>query len=279
MSKLKSVFISVWITLLSVGALRALWELTQHSWSTDWLLVLMAVVPALMFFAWLFAMPVARTANGFFVPLIISALPVIGLFTANVSNAEVWFWVIVVGALGGVLYEYWYSRFDTRDTSQLQLGKALPELQFERIDGSTLNTATLHKPMLMIFFRGNWCPLCMAQVKEIAGLYRQLSEKGVEVMLISPQPHNNTQELAERFDVPMTFLTDKDGRMAEQLRINAKNGTPAGLQVLGYESDTVMPTVLMTDANGIIIYADLTENYRIRPEPEEFLQVFATAGI
>ncbi|MEO6699654.1 MAG: redoxin domain-containing protein [Paraperlucidibaca sp.] len=279
MSKAKSIFISVWITLLSIGSIRALWQLTQVSVSIEWLLVLMSLLPSLLFFVWLFATPVARTAKGFFLPLGIALLPIIGLFSAGVQDPEMWFWVLGVGGVGGVLYEAWYSRFGRRDVSQLKVGMALPALQFERVDHSTLHTATLQKPMLMIFFRGNWCPLCMAQVKEIASQYRVLAEKGVEVMLISPQPHANTEDLAQRFDVPMTFLTDRDGRMAEQLGINAKNGTPAGLQALGYDSDTVMPTVLMTDAAGLIIYADLTENYRIRPEPDEFLQVFAQAGI
>lgn len=52
-----------------------------------------------------------------------------------------------------------------------------------------------------------------------------------------------------------------------------------GMEVLGYDSDTVMPTVIMTDATGKILFADLTDNYRLRPEPETFLKVFSQAGI
>jgi hypothetical protein len=40
-----------------------------------------------------------------------------------------------------------------------------------------------------------------------------------------------------------------------------------------------LPTIIMTNASGKIIFADLTDNYRIRPEPETFLEVFAQAGI
>ena len=52
-----------------------------------------------------------------------------------------------------------------------------------------------------------------------------------------------------------------------------ENGLPAGMEILGYDKDTVYPTVLITDADGRIIYSDLTNNYRIRPEPEEFIKL------
>ena len=34
-----------------------------------------------------------------------------------------------------------------------------------------------------------------------------------------------------------------------------------------------LPTVIITDAKGKIVFADLTDNYRVRPEPETFLKV------
>jgi len=53
----------------------------------------------------------------------------------------------------------------------------------------------------------------------------------------------------------------------------SENGLPFGFQVLGYDSDTVMPTIIITDKNGKILFADLTDNYRVRPEPSTFLKV------
>jgi hypothetical protein len=43
------------------------------------------------------------------------------------------------------------------------------------------------------------------------------------------------------------------------------------MEPLGYEADSVLPTVLITDPYGTIIFADLTDNYRVRPEPSTFL--------
>lgn len=64
----------------------------------------------------------------------------------------------------------------------------------------------------------------------------------------------------------------------KSIYVTAKNGLPFGMQLLGYDSDTVMPTVIITDDEGKIIFADLTDNYRVRPEPETFMRVLSGAG-
>ena len=113
----------------------------------------------------------------------------------------------------------------------------------------------------------------MAQIKEVAAQYQQLEQRGVKTYLISSQSHANSEDLAKRFAVSFNFMVDVDNAAAKALKIDAVGGTPAGLQGLGYDSDTVMPTVLMTDAEGKIIFLDQTDNYRVRPEPETFLQI------
>jgi len=89
----------------------------------------------------------------------------------------------------------------------------------------------------------------------------------VSIVLISPQSIKKNQSLAAHFDVPMVFLRDPNSIAAKQLGILHKWGTPMGMQLLGYDSDTVMPTVILTDTQGQIIFSDQTDNYRVRPEP------------
>ena len=185
-----------------------------------------------------------------------------------------------VGVLGVTLYVYWYSKFQRDESDALAIGEILPVFELEEESGEKFSSEQfIGQPSLLIFYRGNWCPLCMAQIKEVAGQYKALAELGATVALISPQPHENTRGLAKKFDVPFKFLVDKDNKAAKVLGIYAKNGTPKGMEVLGYDSDTVMPTVLITDKTGNIIFADLTDNYRVRPEPETFINVLKQHGI
>jgi hypothetical protein len=40
-----------------------------------------------------------------------------------------------------------------------------------------------------------------------------------------------------------------------------------------------MPTVIIVDGEGRILYTDQTDNYRVRPEPDVFFRVLAAHGL
>jgi len=279
MNLFKSIFISLYLTLMSVGSLRAIWLMSdavtrlQGSW------ILLALLPAVGFFAWVFTFNVARTGRASVVMWGPGVVALTGAAITGALNTEATFWIVGVGLVGALVYIRWYSRFGGRNDSVLQVGAKLPPLNLNDEQGNPVNTADMGAPLLLLFYRGNWCPLCMAQIREVAARYQDLEKRGVQVLAISPQPETHSADLAKRFQVNIRFCVDRDNRVARQLGIFAKNGLPMGLQALGYDSDTVMPTVVMTDANGQILFADLTDNYRVRPEPDQFLAIFDQAGV
>lgn len=193
------------------------------------------------------------------------------LQTGSVTK-DVLFLAVVVVAWAA--YVRWYSRFSSRENEGLKVGQFLPPFEIEDIEQNRLSAQDFRGHIsLLLFYRGNWCPLCMAQIKEVAEEYKQLAEMGVKTYLISPQPARHSSSLSRKFKLDFNYLVDTGNKVAKELGIYAQNGLPMGLQVLGYDSDTVLPTVLVLDKEGKIIFADLTDNYRIRPEPATFLKI------
>lgn len=192
-------------------------------------------------------------------------------------------WVLLAstnGVLLALAYIHWYSRFGHRSAAALSVGNRLPKMTLEGLDGHPRSTHELtRQTALWMFYRGNWCPLCMAQIREVAAGYRRLHERGVEVYLVSPQVQDHSRELAQRFDAPLHFLRDRDNTAAARLGILAEGGLPLGLQLFGYDSDVPLPTVFITAPGGRIVYSDLTENYRIRPELADFIAALDRAGL
>lgn len=266
---LKSLYVSAFITACWVGAIWA-GVLAAGGLTAAWGEVFALGVPAL-FFARLFVAPVARTsANLWWMPAAGLAGAAFAAWHGGTAQAIA---SLLIGTGGSLLYIFWYSRFGAGPAA-LAPGERLPD--FELIDsaGETVHSKVLAaKPAVWLFFRGNWCPLCMAQIREIAAQYRALNERGVELLLVTPQPEANTRKLAQRFEVPMRFFTDRDNAAARALGIVVEGGLPAGLQALGYDSDVPRPTVLITDAGGRILHSDLSDNYRVRPEPDAFLHI------
>ncbi len=272
-NKLKSIFISTYITGLAIGVGFALWHLFV-SRSLPWLGVVIALLPALLFFVRLFVHPVARTSHNLYGLLVAAAIGTSFSLIVPSSSSVPFVLSLLVGVGGGSLYIFWYSRLGRPENDQLVVGQSLPRFTVMDADGKAIASDTFKgRPLLLLFFRGNWCPLCMAQIREVSAQYRELDARGVRVALVSPQSHENTRTLAQRFDVPMEFYTDSSNSAARALKINHDDGLPEGLQVLGYDSDTVFPTVIMADAGGRIVFADLTDNYRVRPEPDVFLKI------
>ncbi len=274
---LKSVFISLYVTALVIVSGHAAWALWTTGLSGGWIGVAISAWAWLVFFVYLFTVRVARTSEELLGWRVMTwiGLVFVCLFGYGQPDFSVQIlYVFGVGVLGSHLYVFWYSRLGRSSSTQLVVGARLPA--FDLQDESEQPVASgswVGKPTLVLFYRGNWCPLCMAQIKEVAAQYQQLDALGVRVVLVSPQPHANTRSLAAKFNVPFVFLVDAGNRAARQLGIEARQGTPKGMEVLGYDNDTVMPTVLITDAQGTLVFADLTDNYRVRPEPEDFLKV------
>ncbi|EKF75183.1 hypothetical protein A11A3_04365 [Alcanivorax hongdengensis A-11-3] len=279
MKSLKSLFISAYFVVLLVTLTAAGWLLAQQDRSG--LALLAASAPMIGFFGWLFFKQPARTPEQ--IPLL--QWTVFGGLLAAcgmlwVGNTQPWVPLLAFLCQMGMLqYFGWYSHYQNR-RSTVQVGKPMPKLAFTDEAGKPVTLAAFKgQPLVLLFYRGNWCPLCMAQVKEMAGQYRNLQARGVRVALVSPQSQRHTRELAQRFDVPFEFLVDTDLKAARALGIVDQGGTPLGLEALGYGSDTVMPTVMVIDSKGRLVYQHLTDNYRIRPEPSLFVQVLEEKGL
>jgi len=271
----KSLYVSFYMMLAMAITVFAVRELIATQDYLTWGGVLLTTVPFLLVISWVMIFKnIARTSARFPTLIVMALIGVIFATRSYVLHANEIAPVLAgLGFLGFLAYDYWYSSFD-RGSDQLQVGQTLPGFELTDTSGHTVTSTSLSdKPTVWIFYRGNWCPLCMAQIKELVALYQQLEELGVRVALVSPQPANFTKKLANKFDVAFDFLADEDNRAARALGIASPNGIPAGMQMLGYDSETVLPTVIITAAGGRILWVHETDNYRVRPEPETYLAV------
>lgn len=273
MHGLKSLFVSAYITAAVVGFALAVVMTARAGLGSPWLGTMLACAAPLGFFAAVYAFPIARTSPTLHPVL---AAGVIGTLACLVLGGGLTSPTLLgagVGVVGTLVYVHWYSRFGAPANGVLQEGRMLPELRLVEHGREVATPALVAQPALWIFYRGNWCPLCVAQVREIAAQYRELARRGVEVFLVSPQSEANTAALAAKCDAPMRFLTDRGNRAADVLGIRERFGVPAGMQAFGYESDAPRPTVFITAAGGRILYCDVSDNYRVRPEPAQYFAV------
>jgi len=276
MAKLKAAFIPLTLPPILLMTIHAIYGMFNNplTWVGS-LLVMLAIIGA---FGWI-AMPQVARTNEYMLPFSLA------IFTGTVMtiyaylNTETGSFFpagyTIYGVLFWMLYLLWYSRFDRVTPGTVRVGNTFPQFFVEDINGNPDHSGKLKgKIALYMFYRGNWCPLCMSQIREIAASYQELAKRGVEIALISPQSHENTQKLAKQYNVPFHFWVDTENKVAQMLGIEEKSGVVMGYP--GYEPDTVFPTVVITNEDSEIIFVHETDNYRIRPEPKTFLDILDT---
>jgi len=279
MSFIKSVFISLMPMLLMIVIGFAIYYSVVTGLGILAIAALLTTLPIMVFIMWLVVFKShPRTSASLPVFTVITicgmVLACLTYFTHQTESNLNYVLIILLAGVSALVYIFWYSSLGRQQSSVLSIGKILPDfILYDDLGGSINKQQLLGQQCIFIFYRGNWCPFCVAQIKELVGHYKQLDTMGVKVILVSPQSETKTKKLAKKFDVPFLFLIDNNSCAATILGINHNFGLPMGMQVLGYESQTVYPTVIVVDAQGKILYTDQNNNYRIRPEPEEYIKL------
>jgi peroxiredoxin len=180
--------------------------------------------------------------------------------------------LVVLLLIGGAGYLYFRMRAARPVPEQLRRGKPLPEFTATSEAGDPLDTRDLHgMPVVMIFVRGNWCPFCSRQVKNLTGYYRDIVDLGAKLIFVTPKPQQTTKRVAEFFNVEFEFWLDESLAATRKLGLLLESGVPKDYYP-EYGSDTIWPASLVIDADGIIRYVELSKHIIDRPNPKTLLR-------
>ena len=125
---------------------------------------------------------------------------------------------------------------------------------------------------MLLFVRGSWCPFCSAQVETLTRYYKNIVDLGARLILVTPKPLETTKRVASFFEVEFDFWLDESLEIASQLGLILEAGVPDE-QRKEYGEDTLWPTSLVVDANGVIRFSELSKFVVDRPNPEKLLNV------
>ena len=187
---------------------------------------------------------------------------------------SIYIW-LVGGAiiLGVVLYAIMRKASGPRPKTPaaLRAGQKLPEFSAVDEDGNTVSTNDLAgSPAAILFIRGNWCPFCTKQVEGLTQHYRDITDLGAKLIFVTPKPLGTTRRVAEFFKVDFDFWLDDSLQVTRSLGLLHPQGVPDDYRK-DFGADTVWPTTVLIDADGIIRYSKLSNFIIDRPNPDKLL--------
>lgn len=169
MNRLKSIFISTFVALLSLSLLHACIALDLHGLAIGWLGVVVGSLSNLAFLYWLDVRDSAQTRTQVGLLLLLTAvgalLAVWGAIRPVPAMDRLPPWYAVTVLLGTALYEFWYAR-TSADRPRVRIARSVQSVVIKAVAADTTVTyrTSTGKSSELLIIRSNLCPLCVAQV-------------------------------------------------------------------------------------------------------------------
>ncbi|MGL1886717.1 MAG: AhpC/TSA family protein [Reichenbachiella sp.] len=162
--------------------------------------------------------------------------------------------------------------------------------------GDTVSIATLNntskvlyqkvseKPIVLIFYRGGWCPYCNVHLKELQGIEKDLTQKGYALIAVSPDKSSTLNAHKSKKSLHITMVSDSDMKLAQAFGVAFKVQKSMVKKYLdSYNIDIVrdsgkdhnllpVPSVFVLNKSRVIQYVYTNANYKVRLSGVELLK-------
>jgi peroxiredoxin len=166
------------------------------------------------------------------------------------------------------------------------IGQSAPDATVQDDQGRqvTLSSYFGKGPVLLIFYRGGWCPPCNYQVHELSVHYPEFLRRGVQPVAISVDKPSESAKTKTEFAVPFPVLSDPDLAAHKAYRVVDHVGalTSAMLGVMGASlsnrsgrdhHDVAIPSMFLVDSRGVVRWGHTDPDYSQRPSLEQVFQI------
>ena len=177
------------------------------------------------------------------------------------------------------------------DATPLKVGATIPDVKLRTEENQEVSLRKLvsEKPTVLIFYRGGWCPFCTRHLKDLAGIEEDLNKAGAQLLAISMDTPAKLKATPARDQLHYRLLSDSDAVAIKAFGIAFKVDAATVEKYKGYgiNLDAASgkdhhllphPAVFVTNTNGVIRFAHVNADYKVRLEPKKILAAVSTTN-
>lgn len=160
----------------------------------------------------------------------------------------------------------------------LFINSKAPEFKGKDQNGNDISLKELRKkgPVVVVFYRGNWCPYCNKELKRMQDSLQLLTDKGAQIVAISPEQSEGISKTIEKTGATFSILHDEDMKIAkgygvayqvdEKTQQRQKNFGNDLLAINGQKERAYLPVpaVYIVNRDGSVTFRFFEEDYRKR---------------
>jgi len=173
---------------------------------------------------------------------------------------------------------------DANDVQPLLPGMKAPAFSVLNVKGEPVqfDPENMHKPLVLSFFRGGWCPYCNLHLAELRKAESQLRDMGFDIWFISIDQPEQLYASLDQPDIAYEIFSDSrlNATRAFGLAFQVTDETVAkylkwdiDLEAASGETHHVLPapSTFIIAADGVIRFQYTNPDYAVRLPPEVLL--------
>jgi peroxiredoxin len=168
----------------------------------------------------------------------------------------------------------------------LFINSKAPDFKLKDQDGKDVSLKELRKkgPVVIVFYRGNWCPYCNRHLQQLQDSLELIKKAGAQLVAITPELQEGIQKTIEKTKATFPILHDEDLKMMKAYAVafqlddrtmgRYKN---AGIDLVAINDKKnanylPIPAVYIVNKEGTIAFRFFDSDYKKRVTVKEILQ-------
>lgn len=166
----------------------------------------------------------------------------------------------------------------------LNVGTIAPNFNAKDQNGKTIVLTDLIKqgPVVLVFYRGEWCPYCNKQLAELNDSIPFITAKGAQVIAISPENAMNVEKTMQKTKATYSIISDDKTKIMSAYKVAFALNQEMTTKYKGYGIDLTerngtngnnlpVPSVYIVDRSGKITYKHIDEDITKRTSVKDIL--------
>lgn len=167
----------------------------------------------------------------------------------------------------------------------LNVGDMAPNFTAKNQSNKDVNLKELLKSgsVVLLFYRGEWCPYCNRQLKALEDSLALIKSKGASIIAVSPEKLENIAKTIEKTKVTYNIVSDENSKIMNDYKVGFELDEKTTEKYKGYGINLMekngssgnnlpVPAVYIINKEGKITYRYFDVNYRNRVSVSEILK-------
>lgn len=173
----------------------------------------------------------------------------------------------------------------------VKVGERAPDFTLPDVFGKPVALSELlkHGPVVLTFYRGEWCPWCNLTLRAYQRILPQIRALGASLVAVSPQTPEHSLSTVEKKELTFTVLSDVGNIVARKYRLvfTLEQSirtlyTTIGADLPGFNGvaswELPMPATFLLAQDGTVRLAFVDEDFTHRLEPATLLDGLRAMG-